>query len=145
MKYFKCGKCSQAYKIDETLLKTSQVVVQCNHCKSKNVIRLGYSLVAVCDGKIQQFPLKEGVNTIGRLSNGNNVDVKLNDQYVSRNHCVVQLEVKEGKTFVTIEDKKSTNGTFNSKKDRLKTGLKYAFIGDSYFIIGLTRLSINLN
>jgi hypothetical protein len=145
MKYFKCGKCGQAYKIDPTLLKTTQVVIQCSHCKAKNIIRLGYSLVAVHQGKIQQFVLKPGANSIGRATNGSKPDINLNDDYVSRNHSAVYLEEKEGKVYVTIEDKNSTNGTFNSKKQKLKPDLKYAFLPDAFFIVGLTRLSLKVN
>jgi hypothetical protein len=145
MKYFKCGKCGQAYKIDPALLKTVQVVVQCTHCKAKNIIRAGYTLVAVHEGKIQQFMLKPGENSIGRASNNSKSDINLNDEYVSRSHGSINLEEKEGKVYVTIEDKKSTNGTFNAKKERIKPDLKYAFLQDAYFIVGLTRLSIKVN
>jgi hypothetical protein len=145
MKYFKCGKCGQAYKIDPTLLKTSQVVIECSHCKAKNILRVGYSLVTVHNGKIQQFMLKFGENKIGRNINNSNADIKLSDEYVSRDHGSIYLEEKEGKVYVTIQDKKSTNGTFNAKKEKLKSDLRYAFLPDAYFIIGLTRLSIKIN
>jgi pSer/pThr/pTyr-binding forkhead associated (FHA) protein len=52
----------------------------------------------------REFPLKRGVNTIGREG----ADVCLPDKTVSRRHAT--LTVDEG-NFVTLEDSGSTNGT----------------------------------
>lgn len=144
MKYFKCGKCQTPYKIDETKIKTTQATVVCVKCGAKNSLRFGPQLTAQSQKGIQQFSLKEGVNTIGRKSEKGNVNIQLNDPYVSRVHALIRLEQFEGKIFISIEDAGSLNGTFNKKKVKIKSALKYPFTIGDYFIIGLTKLSISI-
>jgi hypothetical protein len=44
-----------------------------------------------------------------------------------------------------MEDHGSLNGTFNKTKTRIKPNLKYPFTKDDYFVIGLTKLTVNFN
>ena len=53
------------------------------------------------------------------------------------------VEQNDGKVFITIEDLESLNGTFNKNKMKIKTALKYPFTKEDYFILGLTKISIN--
>jgi hypothetical protein len=67
------------------------------------------------------FPLKVGLNTIGRMPDN---DVVLEDAYVSRRHCAVLVHVGDQ---CELHDVASKNGTFlNGRKisgpTRLKTG-----------------------
>lgn len=146
MKYFKCGKCQTPYKIDETKFQAAQITVTCNTCGTKNLIKLGPQLIArFQDGKVRSFSLNLGENPIGRKSESSTeAGIFLEDEFVSRNHAVIHLEQKENKIFCTIEDKQSTNGTYNSQKIKLKPGLKYPFLPENYFVIGLTKLTIKI-
>lgn len=145
MKYFKCGKCQLPYKIDETKLDSTKVLVTCTSCGARNAIQFGPMLVAQSKELRQQFSLKEGVNTIGRKSNTPSADCLIEDQYVSRNHAALHIEHRDNKIFVSIEDRESLNGTFNKNKVKLKKGLKYPFLPDDYIIVGLTKLTLKIN
>ena len=145
MKYFKCGKCQTPYKIDESKVTTTQLVVTCTNCSSKNIIRFGPILVAQSKEKVKQFSLKEGVNTLGRNAKNPVADILIDDEFVSRRHAALQIENRDNKIFISIEDSGSLNGTFNKNKVRLKTGLKYPFLPDDYIIIGLTKLTLKIN
>jgi predicted Zn finger-like uncharacterized protein len=145
MKYFKCGKCQTPYKIDESKVTTTQVVVSCTNCSAKNIIRFGPILVAQSKEKVKQFSLKEGVNTLGRNAKNPVADILIDDEFVSRKHAALQIENRDNKIFISIEDSGSLNGTFNKNKVRLKTGLKYPFLPDDYIIIGLTKLTLKIN
>ena len=142
MKYFKCGKCQSPYKIDESNLTTEKTFVKCNQCQSLNVIRSGPVLIAQNGQSIKKFNLKPGVNSIGRNAKEKSAEILIDDKYVSRKHADIILEQKDGKWTFFVCDNNSTNGTFNSKRDKLKAGLKYTFSKDDYFIIGVTKLSI---
>ena len=145
MKYFKCGKCQTPYKIDETKITSTQAIVSCISCGSKNVIRFGPTLVAQSKEKVQEFSLKEGVNTMGRKAKTPVADFLIDDEYVSRKHASIHIENRENKLYISIEDIGSLNGTFNKNKIRLKKGLKYPFLPEDYIIIGLTKLTLKIN
>lgn len=145
MKYFKCGSCQAPYKIDESIIKSVQVTVECPKCGVKNIIRLGPLLVVQSKNNIHQFPLKLGQNLLGRKSNKSSADLQIEDEYVSRTHLAVYLEEKEQKLFVSIEDMDSLNGTFNSNKVRLKKKQKYPLGKNEYVIIGLSKISLKFN
>jgi pSer/pThr/pTyr-binding forkhead associated (FHA) protein len=142
MKFFKCGQCQTPYKIDETKVKTTQCTVVCVKCGSKNILRLGPVLTAHSKQGIKQFSLKEGVNSIGRKSPKTNATIQIEDPYISREHATIHVENKDGKIFMSIEDKGSMNGTFNKNKSKLKAALKYPINNGDYFIVGLTKLSV---
>jgi predicted Zn finger-like uncharacterized protein len=142
MKYFKCGHCHSPYKIDETKVTNSMIIVKCNNCSTGNVVRFGATLVAQTKEQTKQFSLKLGENKIGRSTDNQQLEIVINDPYVSKHHATISLEEKEGKIFFFISDLKSTNGTFNKSKIKLKSELKYPFTFQDYYIIGLTKLSI---
>src|ERR1700733_8692688 len=52
------------------------------------------------------FPLKVGLNTVGRMPDN---DVVVDDGYVSRRHCAVLVHADEG---CELHDVASKNGTF---------------------------------
>ena len=91
------------------------------------------------------YPLKKGLNLLGRKSENNECEIQLNDAYVSRQHAAITLVEKEGKIFIFIEDIDSRNGTFNRKKKPIKKNLKYPFTKNDYYIVGLTKLSLKLD
>ena len=142
MKYFKCGHCQSPYKIDETKVTSSMIVIKCNQCSTGNIVRFGPILVAQKKEQTKRFSLQLGDNKIGRFSDNNQVDISIKDSYVSKNHATIILEMREGKIFFFIRDDKSTNGTFNRNKVKLKSELKYPFTSSDFYIIGLTKLSI---
>jgi predicted Zn finger-like uncharacterized protein len=145
MKYFKCGQCQTPYKIDETKILTANVTVTCSKCGAKNVLRFGPVLIAQSKDKVKQFSLKMGTNTLGRLSKTPEVNLLIEDQYVSRKHASVHIENRDNKIFISIEDNGSLNGTFNKNKVRLKPSLKYPFLHDDYYIMGLTKITLKIN
>lgn len=145
MKYFKCGKCQMPYKIDETKAESAQAIVTCSSCGAKNVLRFGPTLIAQSEDKIQQFSLKEGLNTLGRKAEKPEADLLIDDEYVSRKHASISIENRKNKVYIGITDQGSTNGTFNKNKVKLKPGLKYPFLENDYFIIGLTKLTLKIN
>jgi pSer/pThr/pTyr-binding forkhead associated (FHA) protein len=53
------------------------------------------------------YPLKIGLNTVGRLSDN---DVVLEDPYVSRRHCAVVIHAANG--TCELHDVASKNGTY---------------------------------
>lgn len=143
MKYFKCGSCQAPYKIDETQIRTTQIQVECPQCKAKNILHFGPVLVFQSKDKISKINMKEGEQVIGRkTSKTSKAQILIEDEYVSREHVCITTEKKLGKVFFYIQDLGSSNGTFNKHKQRLKTGLKYAFLPDEYFVIGLTKISL---
>jgi predicted Zn finger-like uncharacterized protein len=147
MKYFKCGKCAAPYKIDPSKFRTAKVDVICPKCGTKNVLSLGPVLAIQQEGKFAQIGLKEGSQVIGRKTEqpNTNTHILIADEFVSRVHAKVIMELREGKVFFFIEDLGSSNGTYNKNKQRLKVGLKYPFMPGDFFIVGLTKISIQIN
>jgi RNase P subunit RPR2 len=147
MKIFKCGNCKTPYKLDEKQFNSPEIVVTCLKCGAKNSIKFGPMLVVTAkDGNQSRFFLKKGANYIGRKITGiEEGHMYISDIYISRKHAIVYAEQKEGKWFFSIEDCKSTNGTFNQLKIKLKPGLKYPFPPESSFIIGLSKITLKIN
>jgi len=145
MKYFKCGKCQEPYKVDETKITGLQALITCIKCEAKNVIEMGPILITQSKDANSKFRLKMGPNTIGRKAATKNSEIQLDDEYVSKLHATILLENIDNKLFISIIDNGSTNGTFTKTKVKLKTGLKYRFLQDEYFIIGLTKLILKFN
>ena len=121
------------------------MIVSCVKCKARNIIRLGPVLIAQTSQRVDQFPLKEGVNKIGRIASTSEADIKIQDKYVSRQQAEIIIEKINNKLFVSIRDNGSLNGTFNRQKQRLQPGVKYPFSQEDYFIIGLTKLMFKFN
>lgn len=142
MKHFKCGKCGKDYKIDNSKVQSSSVVVTCSSCYAKNVVRFGPVLVAQSKESVRQFPLNLGQNTIGRKSESSSSKIQIEDQFVSRNHATITLEEKDKKLFFFIADVNSKNGTHNKTKTKLKPELKYPMTINDFYVIGLTKLFI---
>lgn len=145
MKYFKCGNCKKSYKIDESKITNSIIIVECVDCKAKNSVRFGPVLVAQNAKGVKQTSLKIGETTLGRKSKDAKSDIQIDDEYISRNHASVHIEERENKLYVFITDNKSLNGTYNEKKMRLKPGLKYPLTSKDYYIAGLTKLYLKFN
>lgn len=76
-----------------------------------NTINLGsfelrpHLIVLYPQTQFKQIPLEKGTITLGR---GQDADVKLDDELVSRKHCTITFDGKN----VTVMDLNSTNGTF---------------------------------
>ncbi len=147
MRYFKCGKCKAPYKIDPAKFKSPKLEVICPKCSTRNVLTLGPVLSIQQEGKFAQVGLKNGVQVIGRKTEKPNVNghILISDEYVSRIHAKVFMEFREEKVFFFIEDLGSLNGTYNKNKQRLKEGIRYPFIPGDFFIVGLTKISIQIN
>lgn len=145
MKYFKCGKCQTPYKFDENVINNSTITIKCNKCGANNTIRLGPVLIIQTKDQTKKVNLSLGQNSIGRASKNNESKILLDDQYISRKHATIHVEVVEQKMFFYVEDHSSLNGTYNKTKTRIKPNLKYPFKKDDYFVIGLTKLSVSFN
>jgi hypothetical protein len=70
---------------------------------------------------IQLLPLMEGINCIGRKPDAqdgyNLIKVDTEDRLLSRSHCLIGVESKDGKWAYSIKDNKSSNGTYlNNEK-----------------------------
>lgn len=144
MKYFKCGKCSEPYKFDETKIPGTSAKITCVKCGAVNAMNLGPQLIIESKGSLTQVSLKMGENTIGRNTTNSFSDIGINDEYVSKKHASIILENIDDKLFISIIDNDSTNGTFTKMKLKIKSGLKYPFLQDEYFIIGLTKLTLKI-
>lgn len=145
MKIFNCGKCKAPYKLDENQFNGSEIIITCLKCGAKNCIKFGpFLLFSEKDGKQTRYFLKKGENAIGRNS-GENDPLNITDQHVSRKHAIVYAEQLDGKWFFSIEDQKSTNGTYNQQKIRLKPHVKYPFPPDAFYILGLTKVALKIN
>jgi len=145
MKYFKCGKCEAPYKINPAIVTREAVGLVCKKCGAKNVVRLGPVLLIQNKHENKQFPLKLGKFTVGRSIDGSSCDITINDPYVSRNHLEIEVTLIEAKIAVTIQDKGSTNGTFNQHKTKLHANQKYPLSPTDFVIFGLTKLSVQMN
>lgn len=67
----------------------------------------------MCNGR--QYPLRMGLQTIGRISRQRPADVMLdvNDQYMSRQHIAITVnKCPNGKVQVSVRNFKNTNVTF---------------------------------
>jgi hypothetical protein len=144
MKYFNCGNCKTPHQIDEQMVKKSIAVVTCSDCGAKNTLRFGPILIAQTKNGVKKYSLKPGVNQIGRKTSEGSNAIGLEDGYVSRNHAEIYLENKDNKFYFYIKDLGSKNGTFTKGKNRLKDNLKYAFTKNDYYIVGLTKLSLQV-
>jgi hypothetical protein len=91
-------------------------------------------------GSYPDNPVLQGEDT----APSQDASIQVDDEYVSRKHATLHIEERDGKMYFSVEDLKSTNGTFDKNKKKLKPGLKYPFLPDDYFIIGLTKISIKL-
>ena len=144
MKYFKCGKCKEPYQFDETKIPGITAKTACSKCGAVNAMNFGPQLVIQSKGILTQFSLKMGINNLGRNSPNSISDIGINDEYVSKKHASIILENINDKLSISIIDNNSTNGTFTKMKLKLKSGLKYPFLDDEYFIIGLTKLTLKI-
>lgn len=144
MKYFKCGKCKEPYQIDETKIPGITAKVTCMKCGAVNAMNFGPQLIVQSKGSLTQFSLKMGANTLGRNSPNSVSEIAINDEYVSKKHASIILENIDDKLVISIIDNNSTNGTFTKMKLKIKSGLKYPFLEDEYFIIGLTKLTLKI-
>jgi hypothetical protein len=142
MKAFKCGKCNCPHQIDDSLIQKTVVLVSCVECGASNTLRFGPVVIIQSKSGVQKFNLKIGVNKLGRKTNGAKLDLGIEDNYVSRNHAEILLEKKDNKYFIFIKDVGSANGTFSRGKNKLKSNLAYAFTKNDYFIVGLTKVSL---
>jgi predicted Zn finger-like uncharacterized protein len=142
MRTFRCGECQTLHKFDESKINSPRFAVKCSKCGARNIVIIGVNLLAQSAEKNEQFLLRLGEHVIGRKSDNAQANLLVDDDYVSRKHATLQIEEREGKLFISIQDLKSTNGTFDKHKKRIKPNLKYPFLIDDYFIIGLTKLSI---
>jgi pSer/pThr/pTyr-binding forkhead associated (FHA) protein len=145
MKFFKCGKCQTPYKFDENVINNSTITVKCNKCGANNTIRLGPILIIQTKDSTKRINLTLGENSIGRNAKNKESKILIDDQYVSRKHATIYVELIDQKLFFYMEDHGSLNGTFNKTKTRIKPNLKYPFTKDDYFVIGLTKLTVNFN
>lgn len=144
MKYFKCGKCKEPYQFDETKISGTSAKITCTNCGAVNAMNFGPQLIVQSKGSSTQFSLKMGANTLGRNSPNSISDIRINDEYISKNHASIILENLNDKLIISIIDNSSTNGTITKLKLKLKSGLKYPFLEDEYFIIGLTKLTLKI-
>lgn len=142
MKVFRCAKCQHPHRFDETKLNAAQVRIACVKCGSQNIVNLGPVLVVQSEASKVQVPLKLGENTVGRKTTDKAIDIPIIDKYVSRVHANILVEKKEGKLYISIEDRGSLNGTFDRNKKKIKPNLKYPFVSGDSFIIGLTKLTL---
>ncbi len=94
---------------------------------------------------LKQVALKLGENTIGRKTDSSNLDIEIEDEFISRAHASIFIHEKDNKLYAFICDNNSLNATFNQKKAALKPGLKYPMTSKDYYIIGLTKLSLKFN
>lgn len=99
----------------------------------------------------QFFYLKEGKNTLGRLSRNSDeflpdIPICSNDRKISRKHCEIFLEKKQSGFEAILKDLKSTNGTFiiGSEKALAPEDEIYLNNGD-IFTIGETRIQIEFS
>jgi hypothetical protein len=92
-------------------------------------------LPSLVDAAGNVYPLRPGVNTVGRL----NADVLLSDPSVSRSHA--RITVQNG--TVTIEDVGSTNGTFvNGQK--LTPQMPVPLVNGAEITFGGTKLTLRM-
>lgn len=99
----------------------------------------------------QFFYLKEGSNTIGRLSHSTceiitDIPICSNDRKISRKHCEILLEKKGCGFEAILKDSKSANGTFINGLEKALTPDDEIYLnnGDT-FIIGETRIQIEFS
>jgi hypothetical protein len=100
----------------------------------------------------QIFHLKEGKNTIGRLSMNRpdsipDIPIVTSDRKISRNyHCSLFLQQKEGGFEVLLKDNKSANGTFLDNSNKPLDSEDQIFLKDKdVFVIGDTRIQLEFN
>lgn len=99
----------------------------------------------------QIFNLKEGLNTIGRLSmlksdSIPDIPIFTSDKKMSRNHhCEIILQRKGDNYEAILRDNNSPNGTFlNDTKQALKPEDEIFLNDFGIFIIGETKIQIEL-
>jgi pSer/pThr/pTyr-binding forkhead associated (FHA) protein len=120
----------------------TRLLAICTKCGSRNAIALDPILIIQSSKEKTQLPLKTGSHIIGRKTDNAAASIQVDDEYVSRKHATLHIEERDGKMYFSVEDLKSTNGTFDKNKKKIKPNLKYPFLPEDYFIIGLTKISI---
>ncbi len=147
-----CGKCKARIKLNTEHVNTKVIKFKCPVCSTVNRLELknnneshshlnnentvinpenfddiaGWLVVHDENTKQQTFPLKTGVNIVGRKSVSKPCDVMIetNDKYMSRNHFAVEISLGPKGFNYLVYDVTSTNGTFinadiNNKLDQL--------------------------
>lgn len=99
----------------------------------------------------QTFILKEGINTIGRLSMVKNeyvpdIQIFTSDKKISRNyHCAIILQRKGDYYEAILRDNRSINGTYLNNSDKALGPDDEVYLGNTdIFIVGETQVQIEL-
>jgi pSer/pThr/pTyr-binding forkhead associated (FHA) protein len=99
----------------------------------------------------QVFNLKEGLNTIGRLSmlksdSFPDIQILTTDKKISRNyHCAIMLQRKGDYYEALLRDNQSVNGTYLKNSEKPLGPDDEVFLGNQdVFIIGDTSIQVEL-
>lgn len=117
----KCPSCKKMFKPFNNLpqsLKDEVLKTQKTECNDNSVNKQGKALgwLIVHDEKThtQTYDLYEGVQTIGRKSNSRPCDVMIEttDNYMSRNHFIIEITNNRGCLQYILKDAQATNRTY---------------------------------
>jgi uncharacterized protein YbaR (Trm112 family) len=120
MKIAKCPTCNKSLQYDELKINPGLTFIKCPICKSpvrikeesetelntdKGNLKIGMLIVQESEqAKLQTFPLKEGINTIGRKASSSlsSIQVKTTDRYLSRHHFKIEVLTKSNGAVVHV-------------------------------------------
>ena len=136
----RCGKCKVVLEYDPEQLNKTKPRIKCPKCNAINEVPVNRDVntevvknnedtiiksynnedvgwIVVHDEKLntKTYPLRLGVNVIGRKSISKPCDIMIetDDKYMSRNHCAIEVvKNRRGQYDYIIYEVSSTNGTF---------------------------------
>lgn len=106
------------------------------------------------DGKYFEYPLKRGINLVGRLhsplvidENIHYIGIVSNDPKISRKHCFIEWDINEREeSYLLLYDNISTNGTILSgfKKEFLDKEDMIYLVNRDEIILGDTSIFVHI-
>ena len=152
MKKIFCPKCDEAIVLSAQKLKElkesdgERMAIVCPSCTHQLRIRLkGSGHIVVLEnvfGYKQYFPLKKGLNHIGRRNKDTKTDIPIitGDPSMDRHHCIIKVgQTKKGKTVWSLSDYDSRVGTFVAG-DLLGPKEQYNLHDGDVFTLGATSI-----
>ena len=161
----KCSNCGAMLRIDSNRINPQNPQIRCPKCKNIFGVKIPEEKTKIYAGqesekalawlvvhdenvKNQTYSLKKGKQVVGRksISKPCEIMIECNDEYISRNHCEIEVREQNGRIEVLLSDNKSTNGTWINAKEKVKLGkTEKLYLQDNDMLqIGMTKIVLKI-